>query len=64
MTGERALWVAVLEAVILDARKGRDLDYIDTPNFRTVASLAGLDPDAARDAIKALTRARQSRGAA
>ena len=65
MTPERALWAAVLDAAILDARNGRDPAYIDTPDFAMVAALAGLAPDAAREAIRARagSNAGQSRAA-
>lgn len=46
----RRLWVAVASAVIEDARRGRDVDFLRSDDFAHVAALAGLDPDAARQA--------------
>jgi len=61
----RALWVAVLETVILDARKGKlEPGYLDGRDFAHVAALAGFDPEAARDAIKARFLAGARRSAA
>lgn len=50
--GERALWAAVLEAVALDARKGKELAYLETADFALVCLLAGIDPDAARTRLR------------
>ena len=44
----RQLWTAVLFLALADADAPR---YVYTKDFRTVATLAGLDPDAVRDAI-------------
>jgi len=43
---DRRLWCAVLGAALHDAARGRDVDYLDTPDFRTVCALAGIEADA------------------
>lgn len=37
-----------MEAVVLDARKGKELAYLETADFAFVCMLAGIEPDAAR----------------
>lgn len=51
MSGERALWAAVLYAAVEDARRGRDAEYLDSRDFRLVCTFAGLDPDAVADRL-------------
>lgn len=45
---ERLLWQAVAEVALLDAAKGKDLDWMASPDADIVFSLAGLDPEAMR----------------
>ena len=45
----RQLWTAVLFMALADADAAR---YVLTRDFRTVATLAGVDPDAVRDVIR------------
>jgi len=53
LTNESALWGAVMETVAADLRNGRlGNDYLDSDDFEAVATLAGLDADAARDALR------------
>ena len=47
----RALWCAVLEMVVRDAEKGRDLDYVGSRDFCHVCTLAGVDPDAVAERL-------------
>jgi hypothetical protein len=46
LAAEKAVWGAVLLYGLHDAARGRDTDWIGSPDFETVCSLAGVDPDA------------------
>ncbi len=51
----RRLWAAVLLAGLDDARRDpKAAAWLDTPDFRMVAALAGLDGDALADAAQRL----------
>jgi hypothetical protein len=45
---ERLLWQAVAEVALLDAAKGKDADWVASPDADIVFSLADLDPEAIR----------------
>ncbi|MCA1777786.1 MAG: hypothetical protein LC676_19925 [Loktanella sp.] len=43
---EARLWHAILAHALHDAATGKDMAYLDSPDFRMVCNLAGLDPQA------------------
>ncbi len=52
LVGEKAVWGAVLLYALHDAANGVDAGWIGSPDFHTVCSLAGVDPDAVIDAYQ------------
>ena len=52
LVGEKAVWGAVLLYGLHDAAQGRDIDWIGSPDFETVCSLAGVEPEAVIDAYR------------
>jgi hypothetical protein len=55
---ERALWATVLEVALSDAQHRGDTSWIGTKDFREVCYLAGLDPEAVADRVRAGRTAR------
>jgi len=45
---EAQLWHAVLAHAIHDAAKGKEMDWLSSPDFEAVCALAGLDAEAVR----------------
>ena len=41
----QAMWCAVLELAIADARRGKDPGWIGSDDFAMVCALAGVDPE-------------------
>ena len=47
-TPEGRLWHAVLAHALHDAALGKDVAFLDSPDFHMVCTLAELDPEAVR----------------
>ena len=45
-TPEARLWHAVAAHALHDAAKGKDVEWLASPDFAAVCTLAGLDPEA------------------
>jgi hypothetical protein len=60
---DRRLWCAVLGAALHDAAKGRDVDYLDTPDFRTVCALVGIEAEAVAERFDPEAYVKASRAA-
>lgn len=51
LRGAQAMWREVLIVAIREAAHTGDLSYFSTPDFEIVAGFAGIDADAARQAL-------------
>ena len=47
-TPEARLWHAILAHALHDTARGVDADWLSSPDFEAVCTLAGLDPQAVR----------------
>ena len=48
-TPEARLWHAILAHALHDAALGKDVAYLDSPDFHMVCTLAGLEAEAVRE---------------
>jgi len=60
---DRHLWCAVLAAALHDAAKGRDVAYLDTPDFQVVCALAGIEAEAVAERLDPEAHMKGSRAA-